>query len=142
MHYPELGGISYDGKKGSFKMRFICLNKEFDREDKITPTLQTWLEMRHIKPQSLDVSLQSGHDYCLLYVERDAATFSVKEVQFLVDLLHQIYPAQLLGAQMNYDDGFYPPDFLDYAWSGKNNGRGQDHIVAYREKGQVLVFNC
>ena len=40
------------------------------------------------------------------------------------------------------DEGLYFQEMLDYSWQQNKHGKARGQIIAYREKGQVMVFNC
>lgn len=142
VHYPEVGGISYDSKKDAIQLRFILFSDEVKQEPTLTRALHTWLKLRKTDATLLQVTTKKGKDYCLLYVDRDAKSFSWRELQFLVELLHQAFPNKLRAPQAIPDEGLYFQEMLDYSWQQNKHGKARGQIIAYREKGQVMVFNC
>ncbi len=142
VYYPEVGGISYDSKKDAIQLRFIIFAPEIRQDAMLSQALSTWLTLRKVATELLDIKVSTGQNYCLLQVNRDAKSFSWGELQFLVELLHQTFPNQLRAPQAVPEEGALFHEMMDYSWQQNKSRKPRGQIIAYREKGQVMLFNC
>jgi len=142
VYYPEVGGISYDSKKDAIQLRFIIFAPEIKQDAALNQALSTWLSLRKVETGLVDIKVNAGQNYCLLHVSRDAKSFSWQELQFLVELLHQTFPNQLRAPQAIPDEGALFHEMMDYSWRQNKGRKSRGQIIAYREKGQVMLFNC
>jgi len=148
IRYPEVGTIKIDPGRNVLNLVFIVSgitssNISENLKKQLVSCLKTFHFLKNIQSKILDVKYNFYEDLTLLEISRDIDTLNSTEIALTINFLKEFFKDHLISEH----SGFFKEEDLSIQDEviGKilENVRfvPKNKIIAFREKGRVMVFN-
>ncbi len=147
LRYPEVNRLSLDIQNKRLQFTFMILNQKTEgffaaMAARLKEALNAYYKLNKVKINFFDIDVIGDNTYWQFALIRDWDTFSVKELQFVIDFLLQEDVGALAGVEGDSFAGNYIGDeSIESFWQKAQKKKTYSKIIAYRENGQVLVYN-
>jgi len=146
--YPEVGTIKIDPIRNVLILVFIVsgiTSSEISENLKkqLVSCLETFHFLKNIQSKILDIRYNCYEDLTLLEISRDIDTLDSIEIGLTINFLKEFFKDHLISEQNGFfEDGNLSIQDEDIGKILENvRFMPKNKIIAFREKGRVMVFN-
>lgn len=149
LRYPEVGTINYEPEANMLKFVFV-LSREISPEQwicvkhRLRSSMETFnlLEGRKVRACNLDYVAAQG--LTIVEIGRDAETLVQEEISLLVGLMKQEFLGDLVVDEQETageEDLLMQEEYITRMLESIRGVLPPRKVIAFREKGRVMVFN-
>jgi len=149
IRHPEVGTINYDPEMNVLRFMFIMSGKIPISEvkgfkKKLFSCLKSFYYLKNKKVKTVNIKYCSCEDLTLLEVNRDVQTLSSDEISLIIAFLREQFKDYLVcdnNEAIQEEDLMVQEEMIGRMLENIRGTVPQNKVIAFREKGKVLVFN-
>lgn len=149
VRYPEIGTVNFDPQTHGLKLTFIVSGTFGDKDikmmtEKLLESINVYYELASINPQTFSIDWQKGDNCLVMALKRDVDTLSLEELSFLIELFGIQFNKSLISEnneEMFEEDVLQHEEIIIHMLENVKKNMPDKRLIAYREEGNVLVFN-
>lgn len=149
LRHPEVGTVNYDHRNCLLRISFLIRRFLTDEEyqvaaDDLRNSLEAFFYIDNRSPAFIEISRVVYGDLTVVELVRDIRSVSVEEVNVAVDILRNVFKESLVADRSDpglEEDPFYHEELVEELMDDLARSGGDQHLIAIREEGRVIVFN-
>lgn len=149
VRYPEISKINYEPEKQTIKLTYLIKNNFSEEElskffGNLKECILTFNYLQQNKNIFVEIENQINEDYITLDLYRDIDTFTVNELNVIIQLLHSDFPKSVIvdTNEFFYEDELqWQEELITDMLENLKNALPVKKLLAFRDEGKVRVFD-
>ena len=149
VRYPEISKINYEPENQMIKMTYLIKNtfseEELDHSfGNLKECVLTFNYLQQNNNISVETKYEINEDYITLDLYRDIDTFTVSELNVIIQLLHTDFPKSVIvdSNEFFYEDELqWQEELITDMLENLKKALPLKKMLAFRDEGKVRVFD-